>query len=170
MAELKVVDEKVLDNRKVIMQTIEGEYFAGEQTHKIILPEISDEELLARYIKINPLVKEKALYYYLKKFNLDQMRNQSYLWDIHEDKREQVDMTCAKTIAEFSCYHTYGYYGFFKPSIAEVLQQFPDDVLSEANAFYMFESPETMDDLGKQWDIVNAGCQRSKVKALVLKK
>lgn len=170
MAELKVVDEKVLDNRKVIMQTIEGEYFVGEQSHKIILPKLSDDELLARYRRIKPLIKEEELYYYLKRFNLIQMRNHSYLWNTDNDKRGQVDMTGSEIIAEFSCYHTYSYYGFFKPSIAEVLQQFPDDVLSEANAFYMFESPKTSDDLGKQWDIVNAGCQRSKVKALVLKK
>lgn len=170
MNELKVVDEKALDNGKVIMQTIEGQYFQGEKTHRIILPEISDDELLARYRRIKPIVNEEELYYYLKIFNLDQIRDMSYLWSAHEDKRELVDMASFKTIAEFSCYHSYGYYGLFKPSIAEVLQQFPDDVLSEANAFYMFEKPSTMHDLNEQWDIVDAGCQRSKVRALVLKK
>ena len=45
-----------------------------------------------------------------------------------------------------------------------------DDVLNEANAFYMTSSPETTFDLNMQSEIVNAGCHQSTVKALVLKK
>ena len=79
-------------------------------------------------------------------------------------------MNDARTIAEFPCYHTYGYPGLFKPSIAEVLQQFPDDVLEKANAFYMISYPENASDLNLQSEIVNAGCHQSTVKALLLKK
>ena len=38
-------------------------------------------------------------------------------------------------IAEVQTYHTYGYPGFIKPSIAEVLIQLPESLQKEANAF-----------------------------------
>ena len=172
MAETKILDQKVLDNRKVIFQTVQEIGDNGyEYTHnKIILPYLTDDELLARYRRIKPIVSIDELYYYLKRYNVSMMRNQSYLWNADKDIRSQVDMTGAETIAEFPCYPPYGYVGLFKPSIAEVLQQFPDDVLNEANAFYMTSSPETIFDLNMQSEIVNAGCHKSTVKALVLKK
>lgn len=172
MAEVKILDQKTLDNEKVVFQTIQKVADNGHKfiSNKIILPHLTDDELLDRYRKIKPIVSIDELYYYLKRYNVSMMRNEAYLWDIYKDIRRQVDMTGAETIAEFSCYHTYGYVGFFKPTIAEVLQQFPDDVLNEANAFYMTNSPETVFDLNMQSKIVSAGCHQSKVKALVLKK
>lgn len=171
-AKIKVLDQKVLDNRKVIFQTIHEICDNGhEYTHnKIILPYLTDEELLAIYRRIKLIVLFKEIYYYLKRYNVSMMRNQSYLWNLDKDIRGQVDMTGAETIVEFPCYHTYGYVGFFKPSIAEVLQQFPDDVLNDANVFYMTSPPETTFDLNMQSKIVNAGCHQSIVKALILKK
>ncbi len=173
MLETKILDEKVLDNKKVIFQTIKKIYndkgdFLIRQ--KIILPYLTDDELLARYRRIKPIVSIDEIYYYLKRYNVDMMRNHSYLWDVQKDIREQVDMSDAQTLAEFPCYHTYGFVGYFKPSIAEILQQFPDDVLDEANAFYMISSPENEYDLNMQSAIVNAGCHQSVVKALKLKK
>ncbi len=167
MSKIEILDQKVLDNRKVILQRVNDN---GFEHSRIILPHLTDDELLVRYKRIKPIVSYQELYYYLKRYNAQMMRNQSYIWNIKKDIREQVDMTDVKTLAEFPCYHTYGYYGFFKPSIAEVLQQFPDDVLEEANAFYMTSTPENEYDLGLQSEIVNAGCHRSAVKALVLKK
>lgn len=167
MSKIEILDQKVLDNRKVILQKLNED---GYEYNKIILPHLTDDELLARYRRIKPIVSYQELYYYLKRYNVDMMRNQSYIWNLEKDIRNQVDMTDAKTIAEFPCYHTYGWYGFFKPSIAEVLQQFPDDYLEEANAFYMTSSPENDFDLNLQSEIVNAGCHCSTVKALVLKK
>ena len=79
-------------------------------------------------------------------------------------------MTGVETIAEFPCYHTYGNVELFKPSVAEVLQQFPDDILNVANAFYMTNSLENKYDLNMQSEILNAGCHQSTVKALVLRK
>lgn len=167
MSKIEILDQKVLDNRKVILQTLNED---GWEHNKIILPHLTDDELLARYKRIKPIVSYQELYYYLKRYDVNMMRNQSYIWNLERNIRNQVDMTDAKTIAEFPCYHTYAYYGFFKPSIAEVLEQFPDDYLEEANAFYMTSSPESEFDLGLQSEIVNAGCHRSTVKALVLKK
>ena len=167
MSKIEILDQKVLANRKVILQRINEN---GFEHSKIILPHLTDDELLARYRRIKPIVSYQMLYYYLKRYNAKMMREESYIWNIEKDIRKQVDMTGVKTLAEFPCYHTYGYYGCFKPSIAEVLQQFPDELLEEANAFYMTSMPEDVYDLRLQSEIVNAGCHRSTVKALVLKK
>lgn len=58
MAETKILDQKVLDNRKVIFQTVQEIGDNGyEYTHnKIILPYLTDDELLARYRRIKPIV------------------------------------------------------------------------------------------------------------------
>jgi hypothetical protein len=168
----EIISSKILDNEKVGMNTILEKYNNGLEfiKHEIILPDVTDSELIRRYNKINPIVQEEEEYYFLKRYNLSALRNQSYLWNQSTDKRALVDLTGAKVIDEFSCYHTCGYYGIFRPSIAEVLCQFPDDALEEANAFFMYESPETAEDLHKQWDIVEAHCQRSRVRALSLRK
>lgn len=164
------MNQKVLDNRKVIFQTVQeiGDNGYEYTYNKIILPYLTDDELLARYRRIKPIVSIDEVYYYLKRYNVSMMRNQSYLCNVDKNIRTQVDMMGAEVIAEFSCYHTSGC--FFKPSIAEVLQQFPDEVLNEANAFYMTSSPETAFDLNMQSEIINAGCHQSTVRALVLKK
>ena len=172
MFETKILDQKVLDNRKVIFQKVQEISDNGYKNNynKIILPYLTDDELLARYRRIKPIVSINGIYYYLKRYNVDMMRCQSYLWNIDKDIRGQVDMTGVETIAEFPCYHTYGNVELFKPSVAEVLQQFPDDILNVANAFYMTNSLENKYYLNMQSEILNAGCHHSTVKALVLKK
>lgn len=166
MVETKILDQKALDNRKVIFQTIQeiGDDEYERTYNRIILPYLTDDELLARYRRIKPIVSIEELYYYLKKYNVSQMRKQS-LCNIDKDIRNQVDMTGAKTIAKFPCYYVSDY----RPSIAEVLQQFPDEFLNEANAFYITDSKPKFD-LIIQNRIVCTGCQQAVVKALVLKK
>ena len=168
----EVIDSKILENNKVVMNTVLEKYSNGKEFTKqeIVLPEISDSELVKRYNKINPIVEDDGLYYFLRRYSLYELRNNSYLWEKSKDKRDVADLTDSKVIDEFACYHTCGFMGFFKPSINEVLSQFPDGALEEADAFYLFESPQDLDDLHKQWDIVEAHCQRSKVRALSLRK
>lgn len=167
MSKIKVIEQKVLDNEKVILEKRNKSAFGCS---RIILPYISDAELLKRYRRIKPIVYYNELYYYLKKYNTKMMRRQPYISNLKKDIRTQVDMMDAKILGEFSCYHIYAYYDSFVPTIAEVLQQFPDDILEEANAFCMIEYPKNSADLSLQSEIVNAGCHRSKVRALLLKK
>lgn len=166
-------EEKRLDNPKVIMQTfdVNSHYIENE----IVLPKISDVELLERYKCIRPIVYnwEEYLFYYLRDFNQQELRNLSFLADINKSLGERVkydDSVKVDILDEFSCYHTYGAPMFFKPSIAEVLSQFPDNLLSEANAFYLYEYPKNVADLERQFDILAAGCHKSRVKALKIYK
>jgi hypothetical protein len=60
-------------------------------------------------------------------------------------------------LTDITTYHTWGYYGFFKPSIAEIIAQIPESLLSDVIAFEIVDYPKDADDLNRQWDIVNEG-------------
>ena len=62
-----------------------------------------------------------------------------------------------KPLCDIITYHTYGYYGFFKPSIAEILAQIPAEHLDKVVAFEIVGSPETADDLNEEHEALNAG-------------
>ena len=83
--------------------------------------------------------------------------NIAFTWDAKPKWRARR----LEKLADITTYHTWGYYGFFKPSIAEVLAQIPEEYLGQAVAFEIIERPESMDDLSDQWDIVNEGYHRA---------
>lgn len=74
--------------------------------------------------------------YYIKKVN---PRNVAYTWDPQPAEK-------AKGLVkhkDITTHHTYGYYGFFKPSIAEVLAQIPEADLETVCAFeYVYGTAE----------------------------
>ena len=88
---------------------------------KLEIPEIDDKRLKELYQLLKPIVTIDEMKYLLREFTLQELRNQSYIWDRHEDKRDAVDSSKLETVDDFLCLHTWGYYGLFKPSIAEVL-------------------------------------------------
>lgn len=59
-------------------------------------------------------------------------------------------------IARIRTLHTYGYYGMFKPSVAEVLAQIPEHLVDQVVAFET-HGPETAGDLNREIDALNAG-------------
>jgi hypothetical protein len=67
------------------------------------------------------------------------------------------------SLGEFQCLHTYAYYGFFKPSVAEVLAQLPERFLS-ATHFEIVNSPRKASDLNDQKKALNAGFHVSTVR------
>ena len=108
--------------------------------------------------------------YLLREFTLQELRNQSYIWNRHEDKRDIVDPNKLETVDDFLCLHTWGYYGLFKPSIAEVLSQAPESVIEQANTFEIIESPETREDVFKYKEVIDNGFHLSKVRAYKMHK
>ena len=50
------------------------------------------------------------------------------------------------------------------------MSQFPDEMLNVANAFYLYRISKNANDLNEQIDIVDVGCNKSRVIALSLKK
>ena len=52
MSKIEILDQKVLDNRKVILQRVNDN---GFEHSRIILPHLTDDELLVRYKRIKPI-------------------------------------------------------------------------------------------------------------------
>ena len=137
---------------------------------KLEIPEINDKRLKELYQLLKPIVTIDEMKYLLREFTLQELRNQSYIWNRHEDKRDIVDSSRLETVDDFLCLHTFGYYGLFKPSIAEVLSQAPESVIEQANTFEIIESPETREDVFKYKEVIDNGFHLSKVRAYKMHK
>ena len=137
---------------------------------KLEIPEIDDKRLKELYQLLKPIVTIDEMKYLLREFTLQELRNQSYIWNCVEDKRDVVDPSRLETVDDFLCLHTWGYYGLFKPSIAEVLSQAPENVIAEANTFEIIESPETREDVFKYKEVIDNGFHLSKVRAYKMHK
>lgn len=137
---------------------------------KLEMPEIDDKRLKELYHLLKPIVTIDEMKYLLREFTLQELRNQSYIWNRHEDKRDIIDPNKLETVDDFLCLHTWGYYGLFKPSIAEVLSQAPESVIEQANTFEIIESPETREDVFKYKEVIDNGFHLSKVRAYKMHK
>ena len=137
---------------------------------KFEIPEIDDKRLKELYQLLKPIVTIDEMKYLLREFTLQELRNQSYIWNRHEDKRDIVDSSRLETVDDFLWLHTFGYYGLFKPSIAEVLSQAPESVIEQANTFEIIESPETREDVFKYKEVIDNGFHLSKVRAYKMHK
>lgn len=137
---------------------------------KLEIPEIDDNRLRELYQLLKPIVTIDEMKYLLREFTFQELSNQSYIWNRHEDKRDVVNPSNLETIDDFLCLHTYGYYGLFKPSIAEVLSQAPENVIELANTFEIIESPNNCDDVFKYKEVLDKGFHLSKVRAYKMHK
>lgn len=129
------------------------------QTKPERIPPITDERLAELMAKIKPVVRDnvsqgaRKLSYVTPR----NPRNESFTWE-PQRLGQANDLV---EIARMDTYHTWAYYGFFKPTVAEVLaaiQHRPD--LEHILAFEVC-GPKDVDDLRRQWDIVNEGYHRA---------
>lgn len=82
--------------------------------------EISDLMLAERLSKVRPLILSDGEHFL---FDLPDPRNTAFTWapvNVRPAKKHRA-------VSKFRTLHSCGFYGFFKPSIAEVLAQLPDD-------------------------------------------
>ena len=135
---------------------------------KLVIPKIDDKRLAELYSILKPIVTIDEIKYLLKEFTLEQVKGISYVANCDEDKRDKVDPSRLEPVEDFLCLHTWGYYGFFKPSIAEVLSQAPDKTIWEANAFEIIERPMTRNDVFRYPEVINNGFHLSKVRSYKL--
>jgi hypothetical protein len=79
-------------------------------------------------------------------------RKIAFTWDpkLREEATGLVELTTIRTL------HGFGYHGFFKPSIAEVLTQIPDDLVPRVVAFST-EGPGAASDLNEDLLALDAG-------------
>jgi len=108
-----------------------------------IIPKISDKKLEELCKRIKPVVRYVRMWfggkseyesddrgdlYYIKDVD---PRGVAFTWDPKKKKKAKG----LEKICDIETFHTYGYYGFFKPSIAEVISQIPEEYLDEVAAF-----------------------------------
>ena len=109
-----------------------------------VIPEISDEQLFKLSKQFTLLIPTKQGYNkVLVEANNKELRETSCIWD-PKVSNERVQI--GAKIERVPFYVTCGYYGFFKPSIAEVLSQTPTTQLLEEgfNAFYIEDDIEIL--------------------------
>jgi hypothetical protein len=114
----------------------------GPVYRSLVIPKLTEDRLTQLAGKIRPVVRNsQGVLHYIKPVDL---KNVAFTWSPNLDE-EAISLTPVKTIRTL---HGYGYYGFFKPSIAEVLAQIPADIEDRVVAFET-HGPETADDFYK---------------------
>jgi hypothetical protein len=117
---------------------------------EIEIPKITDPRLNELAARIKPVVSFKGVRHYIKPCHL---RTQAYTWDA----KKAAKAPALVEIVDIRTYHTYGYHGFFKPSIAEVIAQIPADLIDQVTEFEIVERPKTVDDLNEERIALNKG-------------
>lgn len=113
------------------------------------IPEISDEKLEGLSAHIKPLVRRGDQLFFIED---PDPRNVAFPWSpVLKEAAEDLEV-----LSILPTLHSFGYHGLFKPSVAEVLAQIPDELLEEAIAFEV-HAPQNTTDLSRQWDAVNSG-------------
>ena len=107
---------------------------------------ISREEIVERYSRIKPVAKKDGKLYWLRSFSEEELFDISYLWDDETKNQVQDGEIVPIPDKDFRCLHKYGYYGLFKPSVAEVLTQIDSEILDIVVAFEIIDSPKTAED------------------------
>lgn len=109
---------------------------------KFQIPEMSTEEIAKWYTTIKPIVRENGIPYYCRKLSIRELTCTAYTYDKeYTDYDECVDYNKLSVIADIKMLHTYNYYGFFKPTVGEVIRQIPKGMLKEVVAFEMLAGP-----------------------------
>lgn len=115
------------------------------------IPEIEDASLEGMLRLIRPLVR--AVDGQLHTVARHDPRRESYPW---LDRVEDVDESRLLVVKRIVTYHTWAYYGFFKPTAAEVLAMIPLELRGDVCAFEV-EGPEGMGDLHRHPAALDAG-------------
>ena len=133
----------------------------AERIEKVWIPKVPKDRIKELAKRIKPVIRfsseSKSLVrsrtgrpYKLKSVHLF---NQAYTWDPKPSKKAPK----LRRVCDIKTHHAYGYYGFFKPSIAEVLAQIPAEHLRKVIAFEIVEHPETITDLARENEALLAG-------------
>ena len=104
---------------------------------------LPSEEIVKRYSRIKPVVEKNGKLYWLRPFSQKELFGISYLWKDETDQPVRDGEIVPIQGRDFRCLHTYGYYGLFKPSVAEVLTQIDPEILDTVVAFEIIDSPAT---------------------------
>lgn len=103
---------------------------------KFEIPKMSNEDIAKWYTTIKPIVNNGATPTYLRKLSNSELEKISYIWlNDSTDYVEAVDFSKLSVLADVKMLHSWGYYGYFKPSVGEVIRQIPKEYLEKVTAF-----------------------------------
>ena len=114
------------------------------------IPEVSKELVEECVQRIEPLILNRGKPWLI--LTKCEPFGQSYPWE-HDLVAEATDI---EELARIRTLHTWAYYGFFKPTYAEVIAQIPEELLSRVTHF-LVNGPKTADDLNKHMPELDAG-------------
>ena len=143
------VMEKIDDNSYRINKCVD----VPKCDHKDVIPKLSKEQFDIRYNKVTPIKIGDT-----ETFRIAEKRTGvSYIWDTPNspdigvlskntgDLMTNDGKLYAKRVAVIPTFHTYGYYGLFKPSFDEVLSQLPDDIVKNYTKLIVTTNMATSD-------------------------
>ena len=117
---------------------------------RVYIPKVSKEVLTERAKKVRAVVEFGRKKHFIQEQNIF---TTAYTWEPKKAGKANglVPLQDVKT------YHTWTYYGFFKPTIAECLAQIPDEIFDQVVAFEIIRGPESADDFNEDKEAFNAG-------------
>lgn len=134
----------------------------------VINPRINNERLLNLYGKIKPIIDIDNKKYFVKGLTLDELRNNSYLYELNENKLEEVSTSNLEIVDDFECYHSISNKEIFEPKIADVLAQMPTNLVVNAHAFEIIGVPKLVKDADAKF--LSKSYHLSKVRVYSIKK
>lgn len=109
---------------------------------KFEIPQMSNEEIAHWYETIKPIVKHNT---YLRELSADELTGTAYTWlNEPSDYADKVDFSKLSVLEDRKMLHGWGYYGFFKPSVGEVIRQIPKEYLEKVVAFEIIDGAIAM--------------------------
>ena len=119
---------------------------------KIRIPVMEDNEITKWYETIKPIVNYKTdetlklNSVYLRELTEEELSNISYTWLTKENYADKVDYSKLSVLADVKMLHRWSYYGYFKPSVGEIIRQIPKKMLEKVVAFEIIYSPDDWSD------------------------
>ena len=109
---------------------------------KFEIPKMSDAEIARLYAIIKPIVGHDT---YLRGLSANELTGSAYTWlNEPSDYADKVDFSKLSVLEDRKMLHGYGYYGFFKPSVGEVIRQIPKEHLNKVVAFEIIDGAIAM--------------------------
>lgn len=100
---------------------------------KFEIPQMSNAEIAHWYATIKPIVGHDT---YLRELSDDELTGTAYTYlNEPSDYADKVDFSKLSVLEDQKMLHSWGYYGFFKPSVGEVIRQIPKEHLKKVVAF-----------------------------------
>lgn len=102
------------------------------------IPKMNEKDIVNAALLIRPIVNTSVGASFLRQLSEKEILDSTYLFIDYDEK---VDFSTLQALADVKMLHTLSDYGFFKPTVGEVIRQIPKDLLEKTVAFQMMYGP-----------------------------